>query len=492
MLKHVVNQPEKTPYPGFTNTGTTAVPNDLFDLLAPDLSEAELRVLLYIIRRTCGFHKEADAISISQLMHGITNQAGRVLDRGTGLSKPSVLTGIRNLVEKGIITQTKTGHNEANVYTLNYNQTTNLNQHEYSKNEYYCAEHGLEANPNTLTSSNQTPKTPEFHVNPFYMQGQNILHENPNTERNMITLGKKDKTASLKVVKQHDLQIDSKQKNQNKISNNNDVVGALALHNQNNLDFQMQLRQELTQFGLNATTIDYILANYPLDYISQKITLVTNWLKKSGKTPQNPAGFLRRAIEEDYRSSLTTNSNSNRPNDFAATIALLQPNRSDVLEVISPKPTASRYRKHSSFTTHKTTKGLSSKTTLPQSNDFTSIESNFTRSQALQGTSSQVALQAVPTASKTTSSIQTNLPQELWDVVRRDIYERFGLAHLQPLLQDSTLTITSNSSPDFLQITLQVASLWQRRSIRPSDLQVIRVALRQRLAKNCSLEVVGD
>ena len=36
----------------------------LFDELLPYLSEAELKVLLYIVRRTFGFKKEADAISV--------------------------------------------------------------------------------------------------------------------------------------------------------------------------------------------------------------------------------------------------------------------------------------------------------------------------------------------------------------------------------------------------------------------------------------------
>nr|MDP9472985.1 replication protein [Chloroflexota bacterium] len=57
-------------------------------VLMPQLSDAELRVLLYIVRRTFGFKREADAISLSQMVSGITTREGQVLDRGTGLSKP--------------------------------------------------------------------------------------------------------------------------------------------------------------------------------------------------------------------------------------------------------------------------------------------------------------------------------------------------------------------------------------------------------------------
>ena len=42
-------------YEGFSEPNYTPVPDDLFDLIAPNLTESELRVLLYIIRRTFGF-----------------------------------------------------------------------------------------------------------------------------------------------------------------------------------------------------------------------------------------------------------------------------------------------------------------------------------------------------------------------------------------------------------------------------------------------------
>ena len=55
------NLAEKEPFhfAGFSTPNTTAVPDDFFDVLAPNLSEAELRVLIYIIRRTFGFKKDS-------------------------------------------------------------------------------------------------------------------------------------------------------------------------------------------------------------------------------------------------------------------------------------------------------------------------------------------------------------------------------------------------------------------------------------------------
>ena len=58
-------------WPGFDAPRYTPVPDDLFDLWLPHLSGAEVKVLLYICRRTFGFKKDADAISLAQITGGI-------------------------------------------------------------------------------------------------------------------------------------------------------------------------------------------------------------------------------------------------------------------------------------------------------------------------------------------------------------------------------------------------------------------------------------
>lgn len=90
-------------FDGFETPRYTQVPDQVFDLLLPYLSEAELKVLLYIIRRTFGFKKDADAISRAQMVDGITRADGTRLDWGAGCSESSVKRGIAGLVEKGLI-----------------------------------------------------------------------------------------------------------------------------------------------------------------------------------------------------------------------------------------------------------------------------------------------------------------------------------------------------------------------------------------------------
>lgn len=47
----------------------TQIPNILFDYWMPKLSAHDFKVLLAIARKTCGWHKNADRISLSQLMN---------------------------------------------------------------------------------------------------------------------------------------------------------------------------------------------------------------------------------------------------------------------------------------------------------------------------------------------------------------------------------------------------------------------------------------
>jgi hypothetical protein len=76
--KHDKPQPNRPfHFEGFTVPHYTQVPDELFDTLMPHLSGAELKVLLYIIRRTFGFKKQMDSISLSQMVSGIKTRGRR-------------------------------------------------------------------------------------------------------------------------------------------------------------------------------------------------------------------------------------------------------------------------------------------------------------------------------------------------------------------------------------------------------------------------------
>src|SRR3954464_10654163 len=112
-------------YAGFENPTTTPVPDVVFDQLLSRLGEAELKALLYIIRRTFGFKKERDPISFNQFIRGITTKDGRTLDEGCGIKDRTTLSrALKSLETKGIIRSEKgvdeRGENVTTVYRLSF------------------------------------------------------------------------------------------------------------------------------------------------------------------------------------------------------------------------------------------------------------------------------------------------------------------------------------------------------------------------------------
>ena len=112
----------------YSKPNYTTVPDELFDQQLAYLSGAELKVLLYIIRRTFGFKKDSDSISLSQICNGITTRDGRALDHGTGLSKRHVIAALKALAKMGIIAAERRSSPErgfeSTVYQLNVSDNT--------------------------------------------------------------------------------------------------------------------------------------------------------------------------------------------------------------------------------------------------------------------------------------------------------------------------------------------------------------------------------
>jgi|GEM_PF-1098537 DNA-binding transcriptional ArsR family regulator len=98
---------------------TTQIPNLILDHLLPALAEPETKCILYICRRTFGFGKSKDRISLSQFTRGIKTKDGQVLDHGTGLSRPAVVWALQRLVAAGVIYTEQT--TKGNFFELNLN-----------------------------------------------------------------------------------------------------------------------------------------------------------------------------------------------------------------------------------------------------------------------------------------------------------------------------------------------------------------------------------
>lgn len=80
------------------NKGFTQIPNELFEVLfSSDLVGSEVKILIFISRKTYGFHKDSDQISLSQFQNKLGFSRQTVVD---GLRKLRLVKLIR-LVSKG-------------------------------------------------------------------------------------------------------------------------------------------------------------------------------------------------------------------------------------------------------------------------------------------------------------------------------------------------------------------------------------------------------
>jgi phage replication O-like protein O len=107
---------------GFDPPYYTQVPDAVFDVWLARLSGAELKVLLYIIRRTFGFKKQSDPISLDQMVSGIVKKDGTRLDHGAGLARSSVQRAVDSLVARRLIVaehnQGADGGDKPRIYSL--------------------------------------------------------------------------------------------------------------------------------------------------------------------------------------------------------------------------------------------------------------------------------------------------------------------------------------------------------------------------------------
>jgi hypothetical protein len=222
---------------GYSPIRYTPIPDELFDDYLAGLSGAEVKVLLYIMRKTFGWKKDSDNISLSQIMGGVIRKDGEVQDRGTGLARDSVTRALKGLEEKGHIIAIRRR----------------------------SVERGFEATTYTINIVNSQS-------------------ENPTSPSRKIGLGLVEKSD----IQQTDLQETEKQ---------HGVV----------------VREALRKFGITANVANRLTTTYPEAYLLAKLDLV-QWLvdSHSALVGKNPAGYLRRAIEEDYAAPPTYRSPEQR------------------------------------------------------------------------------------------------------------------------------------------------------------------------------------
>lgn len=92
---------------GFASPNYTQTPNDFFDVLLAQITDlSELKVTLAVIRRTLGFHKKKDPISV------------RELQKLTGLSSQGTRDGIDKAIARGTVEIVGTGKRGIQIFGL--------------------------------------------------------------------------------------------------------------------------------------------------------------------------------------------------------------------------------------------------------------------------------------------------------------------------------------------------------------------------------------
>jgi hypothetical protein len=128
----------------------------------PDLGGSELKVLLYLIRRTFGFHRHQTEVGLRAICNGVPGK-----DHGTGLHIETASAAIKSLEEKGILLA-KREPGGRTIYTLpvwpaigksEHLRSENPNTMVYGKSEH---EERKVTSERKLKSSSPSPPSTEL------------------------------------------------------------------------------------------------------------------------------------------------------------------------------------------------------------------------------------------------------------------------------------------------------------------------------------------
>lgn len=270
------HEEEEFYFAGFSSPNTTPVPDELFDVLAARLTESELRVLLYIVRRTFGFKKRSDAISLKQLVEGIKTRDGRVMDVGTGMSKQGVLRGVQGLVRKGIIEVrrrlTDEGDSEVNVYSLRFKD-------------------GEAGEPGDAGEGN-TPREPyPGVVNNVHYRGQ----------RDIPTRGQSRRPTTDSSTRDRDTRTTTSRQSPRPTRRRPQDVVADEIDDREEAETPAQgLVQQLKDLGVHAKTAERLVRQEDPHYLAGMIAFI-QWRLEHGWQPEvSAAAWIVAAVKEHY------------------------------------------------------------------------------------------------------------------------------------------------------------------------------------------------
>lgn len=245
--------PSNYRFSGFVTPNYTQIPDQVFDELLPLLTGNELKILMYICRRTFGFKKDTDNISLAQMVSGITTKDGTKLDGGTGLSKASVARALKDLEEKNIIVRVRRSDPQRGdlptTYQLNVIDPRTL----LPRRERGSLNSDLPrvSHRDTPLSHAETPRVPH-----------------------------RDTQETVRQETELSTTINNAQNPSRKREEAKDVVATLI------------------SWGISQNVSEMLAKRFSPDYVGEKIEFL-QFLIEQGSV-KKPAAWLRKAIEEDY------------------------------------------------------------------------------------------------------------------------------------------------------------------------------------------------
>ena len=139
--------------PFSTDSGYTQLSHSIVDDIMPIVSPAEFKIIIFILRKTRGWQKALDTLSLGQIQEG------------TGLSKPTIANAITRLVGEGYMVKIDGSGTQPNQYGLNEfaefaSSKNSLPQPEASSKNSLQLE--------TVSSKNSLPLTPPSSKNSLH------------------------------------------------------------------------------------------------------------------------------------------------------------------------------------------------------------------------------------------------------------------------------------------------------------------------------------
>lgn len=280
--RHPSEPPEPQTFSGFDipRQNWFKMPNDWTNITADITSLAELKVVEYVLKHTWGYQEYGlkKRISIDEFMSGRRRVDGSRIDKGTGLSKPSVVSGIKAAVKRGLLIEEKDDSDKGRIkkyYILKMRAGDDPNTGDEPGNPDHSPPIQEE---DDLGERSFTPDVKNLNrgVKNLYPRCKNTLHR---TEQDTLGRHLQERTATRA-----------------REDNNNNTGDTPVDEPEDKTDVVVALSEQ----GISKKVAQRLADHYSRERILEKIEFVQFLVDEKPDQIQNPRGWLRKAIEEDY------------------------------------------------------------------------------------------------------------------------------------------------------------------------------------------------